>query len=36
MTGKCDVWIGGQKYCSQCATTSERLTDGGRDARGDE
>ena len=27
-TGKCDVWIGGQKYCSKCATDGEGPING--------
>ncbi|KAE8301798.1 VSP [Giardia duodenalis] len=29
LTSKCDVWINGKKYCSQCAKTDEYLVDGG-------
>ncbi|ESU38933.1 Variant-specific surface protein [Giardia duodenalis] len=29
LTSKCDVWINGKKYCSQCSKTDEYLVDGG-------
>ncbi|KAE8306023.1 VSP S8 [Giardia duodenalis] len=27
-TGKCDVWIGGSNFCSQCSTAAEYLING--------